>query len=165
MSWEPPKVTKGFLVDTVTGESLKFQYNPNQIQLTRSPSWASQEVPGMSHPRLQFVQGGDRKFSFSLDFFSDERGRKDVKRKMDWLESLTYPDWDGITNMQRGAHPVLFNFGDLYKNITCVVTNFTATPQTLFDPTSLLPLRATVDIELTELISGKGKSYMDIRMG
>jgi hypothetical protein len=147
---KPAKVTKGFLVDIVTQESLKFQYNPNEITLTRTPNWASTEIPGMSFNQLQWISGGERKFSFKLDFFFDSSDRYSIAKKLDWIESLTFPDYSGTTNFKRGAHPILFNFGELYKNVRCVVTSFEAKPFYMFDPKSLLPLRAEVNLQLSE---------------
>jgi hypothetical protein len=152
----PKKITKGFIVDTVTTEKLIFQHNPNEFQITRTPNWATSETPGMSHPKMQFINGGVKKISFTLNLYFDDRGRELVIRQMDWLEALTYPDYDGNGNFNRGAHPVLFNFGDMVKNMRAVVTNYQAKPYYLFDPTSLLPLRADIDIELTEFIYDGG---------
>lgn len=162
MPLQPPAITNGFLVDTVTGQSLVFQYNPSELTVTRSPNWASITVPGMSHDKMQFINGGPRKFAFNLDFFGTGA---EVSQHLYWLESLTYPDFNGSTNLTRGAHPVLFTFGQLYRNIRCVVTNFSGTPEYLFNPTTLLPYKAKVSIELTELIQNASVSSGTIRGG
>lgn len=158
---QPPAITKGFIVDTVTGQSLRFQFNPNELTVTRAPNWASVTVPGMSHDKMQFINGGPRKFSFELEFFGTG---EDVANRLRWLESLTYPDFNGTTNLTRGAHPCLFTFGQLYRNIRCVVTSYSGTPHYLFNPQSLLPYKAKVSLELTQLIE-QSVSSASIRGG
>jgi hypothetical protein len=165
----PRQPTKGFFVDTVTQDRLLFQYNPESIKMQRTPKWAEVEIPGMSHPKLQWINGGNKKFTFSLDFFFGDKGVTSVKKNLDWLESLTYPDFGSDYILERGAHPILFNFGQFYKNVRCAVTGFESNAFYMFDPTSLLPLRAEVNLELTELIFDtklgvfKSKSVKDIR--
>lgn len=155
------KITKGFIIDEVTKEVLKFQYNPEQLSISKTPQWASIAIPGMSNPKYQFAGGGDKKISFTLDFYIDHKmSKKHIAQALDFLESLTYPDYgkDRGTNFLRGAHPVLFTFGQYIVNFRGFLSNYTATPQYLFDPVTLLPYRAQVEIELTELLyEGNGK--------
>ena len=49
-----------YLVDTITRERLAFQYNPNEIVDSKSTTYATLVVPGMSHPRYQYVAGDAR---------------------------------------------------------------------------------------------------------
>lgn len=161
-SYEP--YTKGFLVDTVTGERLTFQYNPETFDITKQPKWATIEVPGLSNPKYQYVGGGEKKISFKLDFYRAPGMTGDkIAKILDFLESLTYPDY-GIkagSNFEKGAHPVLFNFGKFFQNFRCFVSNYKATPEYLFEPKTLLPLKASVELELTELpyVPAKNKAY------
>jgi hypothetical protein len=53
----------------VTRESLEFQYNPDEIADEKSADFATIKVPGMSHPRYQYVSGGARCIVFKLTFF------------------------------------------------------------------------------------------------
>lgn len=59
------QISNGFLIDTVTREVLRFQHNPERYTYTRTPNWASSEVPGMSHPKLQYINGGAKKLSLN----------------------------------------------------------------------------------------------------
>jgi phosphoribosylformylglycinamidine synthase len=102
------KKTTGYLVDVVTRESLEFQYNPDDITDEKSTDFATIKVPGMSHPRYQFVAGEARKISFKLSLFKGP-----VKRKVAWLQSLLYPQHEK-TMLKNAPHKVLFFFGDLY---------------------------------------------------
>lgn len=51
---------------------VAFQYFPENITDTRSPNWASREIPGGSHPIYTFISGGPRVVSFSAVFTQDE---------------------------------------------------------------------------------------------
>lgn len=146
--------TKGFLVDEVTKDVLRFQYNPSEFSISKTPQWASIAVPGLSNPKVQYINGGDRKVSFTVEFYHDGKETARIAKAIAFIESLTYPDYgNGMgANMQRGAHPVLFNFGQLFTNMRCYVSNYTAKPEYIFDPVTLLPLKATIELELTEMI-------------
>jgi phage protein U len=74
------KPLTAYLVDAVTRERLAFQYNPNDIVDSKSTSYATLVVPGMSHPRYQFVAGDARKISFTVSFY-----QKDVQKQVAWL--------------------------------------------------------------------------------
>ena len=61
--------TTGYLVDVVTRESLEFQYNPDDIADDKSTDYAAVQIPGMSHPRYQYVSGKPRKIAFKVKLF------------------------------------------------------------------------------------------------
>ena len=63
------KKTTGYIVDVVTRESLEFQYNPDEITDEKSTDFATIKVPGMSHPRYQYVAGEARRIAFKISFF------------------------------------------------------------------------------------------------
>ncbi|OPZ83699.1 MAG: hypothetical protein BWY76_02162 [bacterium ADurb.Bin429] len=136
-----------YLVDTVTRERLAFQYNPNEIVDSKSTTYATLVVPGMSHPRYQYVAGDARKITFTVTFY-----KGDVRRQVAWLQALLYPTHQG-TMLQQAPHPVLFFFGELYPGIACLVREVRAHYAYLFDPATLQPQRADVEITLEELVS------------
>lgn len=145
MTTPSPPIT-GYLVDTQTGERLAFQHNPNAITDGKSTAWAAIRIPGMSHPRYQYVAGEPRRIAFQLAFFKGP-----VKEKVHWLRSLLYPEHGG-TLLKSAPHPVLFLFGELYPNLVCVVRKVEARYFHLFDRESLLPQRAEVDLVLEEWV-------------
>ena len=145
-----------YLVDTVTRERLAFQYNPNDIVDSKATSYASIVVPGMSHPRYQYVAGEARKISFLVSFYQGE-----VRRQVAWLQSLLYPAHEG-TMLKTAPHPVLFFFGELYPGIACLVREVRAHYAYLFDPDTLQPRRADVEITLEELVE-RSVSFREVR--
>ena len=66
------------------------------------------KIPGMSHPRYQYVAGEPRRIAFKVELFKGP-----VKQKVDWLRSLQYPEHAG-TMLKNAPHRVLLIFGDLY---------------------------------------------------
>ncbi len=140
------KETAAYLVDVDTGDYLAFQYNPNDIGDDKSTAYAAIKIPGMSHPRYQYVAGEPRRLSFKLAFF-----KQSVKENVEWLRSLLYPEHAG-TMLRNAPHRVIFMFGDLYPGLLCVVRRVNARYFHMFDRDNLLPQRAEVDLELEEYV-------------
>ncbi|MFQ5647251.1 MAG: hypothetical protein ACE5GM_09995 [bacterium] len=135
----------GYIVDVTTRERLEFQYNPDEINDSKSASYADIRIPGISHPRHQFIAGGARQIRFSLFWFKGE-----VKEKVAWLQSLLYPEHSG-TALKSPPHRVIFIFGDLYE-ITCIVRQVKVRYKSIFSG-DLIPQLAEVDIVLEETIA------------
>lgn len=140
------KETPGFLVDVDTGERLIFQFNPNPIVDDKSTHYAAIRIPGMSHPRYQFVAGNARRISFRLQFFKGP-----VKLWVDWLRALLYPEHAG-TMLKNAPHRVLFFLGLQYPGLLCVVRQVRAVHRDLFDRRLLLSEYSEVDVVLEEYI-------------
>ena len=150
------KETTAYLVDVDTGEYLAFQYNPNDIGDDKSTAYAAIKIPGMSHPRYQYVAGEPRKITFKLSFFMQS-----VKKNVEWLRSLLYPEHAG-TMLKNAPHRVLFMFGDLYPGVLCIVSQVKARYFHMFDRDNLLPQRAEVDVVLEEYVS-ESVNYSEVR--
>jgi hypothetical protein len=150
------RMTVGYLVDAVTRESLEFQYNPDEIADEKGADFATIKVPGMSHPRYQYVASEARRITFKLTFFKGE-----VKKKVAWLQSLLYPSHDK-TMLKTAPHKVLFFFDDLYTGMPCIVRQVRVRYFHMFDQTNLLPQHAEVDITLEEIVN-KSVDYSEVR--
>lgn len=140
------KETTGFIIDVETGDNFDFQYNPSEFIDDKSTAWAAVKVPGMSHPRYQFVSGEARSISFKVHLFKGP-----VKKKVDWLRSLLYPEHAG-TMLKHAPHKVLLVVGDLYPGVQCIVRQVKARYFGLFDRATLAPQRAEVDVVLEEYV-------------
>jgi hypothetical protein len=150
------KKTTGYLVDVVTRESLEFQYNPDEITDEKSTDFATIKIPGMSHPRYQYVAGEARKIAFKLVFFKGP-----VKQKVIWLQSLLYPQHEK-TMLRNAPHKVLFFLGDLYPGVLCIVRQVRTRYFHMFDSENLLPQHAEVDMMLEEIVA-KSVDYTEVR--
>jgi hypothetical protein len=169
-----------------TSERLEFQYNPDDIADDKSTDYAEVEIPGMSHPRYQYVSGKPRKIAFKLHLFKGP-----VKEKVHWLRSLLYPEHAGWqrhgqydlrrhspstryfiiplinpaylgSRLNNAPHRVLFIFGDLYPGVECVVSNVKARYFHMFDRDNLLPQHAEVDLVLEEYVD-ESVNYTEVR--
>ena len=147
---------QGYLVDAATGERLAFQYNPNNIRDEKSTRYAAITIPGMSHPRYQYVAGEPRRIVFTIELF-----KAAVQQQVDWLRSLQYPEHVG-SMLKRAPHRVIFIFGDLYPGVTCIVRQVKARFFGLFDPRRLAPQRAEVELVLEEYVE-QSIHYAEVR--
>lgn len=146
----------GYIVDVVTRESLEFQYNPDEISDEKSTDFATIKVPGMSHPRYQYVAGEARRITFKVSFFKGP-----VRDKVAWLQSLLYPQHEK-TMLKNAPHKTLFFFGELYQGTLCVVRQVRTRYFHMFDKDNLLPQHAEVELTLEEIVA-KSVSYTEVR--
>lgn len=139
-------VAKGFLVNEVTLEKLIFQFNPAEITDSRTVAFDKAQVPGLSHPVLQFVAGDGRTLSYVLEF-NAVGSKRDIMADIRWLQSLQYPTWqDGVL---RSAPPrVVFVFGKLLR-VRGVITSCQVTYKR-WDPGLTRLLVASVNLDLEE---------------
>jgi hypothetical protein len=145
MAWDEQAI-QGYLIDVDGGGDLEFQYNPSEVLDDKATMFAAIRVPGMSHPRYQYVSGEPRKIVFRLHFFKGP-----VRERVAWLQSLLYPEHAG-TMLETAPHRVLLVFGDLFPGVLCIVRQVKARFHGLFEPETLLPQQAEVDIVLEEYI-------------
>ncbi len=145
MAWDEQAI-KGYLIDVDGGGDMEFQYNPSEVVDDKATMFAAIRVPGMSHPRYQYVSGEPRKIVFRLHFFKGP-----VRDHVNWLRSLLYPEHAG-TMLETAPHRVLLVFGDLFPGVLCIVRQVKARFHGLFEPDTLLPQQAEVDVVLEEYI-------------
>ena len=155
MGWDQREIT-GYIVDIETNERLEFQYNPDDIADDKSTDYAAVQIPGMSHPRYQYVSGKPRKIAFKVKLFKGP-----VRDKVHWLRSLLYPEHAG-TMLKNAPHRVLLIFGDLYPGVECVVRKVKARYFHMFDRDNLLPQHAEVDLVLEEYVD-ESVNYTEVR--
>ncbi|HNY26994.1 MAG TPA: hypothetical protein PKH31_06390 [Candidatus Sumerlaeota bacterium] len=156
MPWEQKQIS-GYLVDVDTGERLEFQHNPNDIGDEKSTDYAAIKIPGLSHPRYQYVAGEARRITLRIELFKGP-----VKEQVHWLRSLLYPEHAG-TMLKNAPHRVLLLFGDLYPGVLCVVRQVKARYFHLFDRDSLLPQHAEVEIVLEEYVE-ESVNWQEVRL-
>lgn len=168
---EKPTVQRGTLVtDGANPFSITFQFNPAEINDTRSVTYGQHAVPGASHPVYQFGAGGERLLSFTLYLDADLGARAtrwnsnlffdannsnllSLSEVLDDLRSLTYPveriSPAGIKIIT--VPTVYFSMGTLLESdtIECIVKR--ADPQITFYSPDLRPLKAKVELELAQV--------------
>jgi hypothetical protein len=63
-----------------TGRAIEVAFNPEEYSLNKDNNFASQAVPGLSSPILQFVHGNVRTLEMEL-FFDTTDARTDVREQ------------------------------------------------------------------------------------
>jgi hypothetical protein len=73
-------LAKARIAVEATGEQFEVMFNPEEYTLNKDNNFASQNVPGLSGPILQFVHGNMRTLDMELFFDTYERQR-DVREE------------------------------------------------------------------------------------
>ena len=141
--------------DAASGtESVSVQFNPSELNFTKTAQFAEIAIPGLDTPLLQYVRGGAETLTLDLFFDSTEDGTgaqaKPVTEKTDAFYSLIKAE------QATHAPPVLlFLWGGTAfpgrrrdHGFRCVVTSVRQ-QFTLFAPDGK-PLRAKLTVDLKE---------------
>lgn len=125
-----------------TGDVLEVMFNPEEYSLNRDNNFASQVVPGLSAPLLQFINGNARTLDMELLFDTYEK-LTDVRVQTQRLISFMEID----SNLH--APPIL-QVAWASLQFRCVLTK-AAQKFILFLPDGS-PVRARVTVSFTEFI-------------
>lgn len=154
-------IKNAYLYDMDTTQEprkLIFDYVPDQINDEMAANYSATNIIGRSAPLQGYQDSGPRTFSIELKFhaslfgkeedtFAGSTGYDAVKARVDWLRSLTYPDYS--ETYAKPPHRVLLVIGTLIKSI-CIVDNVNVTYRSPWD-SNLLPMIAEVTLPLKEV--------------
>lgn len=123
-------------------EKLEIQFIPAGISGSRIANLQEVVIVGRNDPLLHYTSGKET-LTLPLEFYSDNERHDDVKKKVDWLRSLT------INNGAIGGYRnIKIIFGDLFKWEIWAVSNVNYNYTHLDGQSGFLPLRATVNLSL-----------------
>jgi nucleoid-associated protein YgaU len=129
--------------------TVKFQFNPKELSLSKSAKWERKPAKGSKTAGPPEFQGAEPS-KISLELFFDETGKLDgsVVKNVEKLLGCCVPTEE--TRGQKRALPplVVFQWGPIV-GFPAFVTSVTA-KYTLFDSTGA-PLRATCTVAIEEL--------------
>ena len=74
------------VTDTVTGEKLPVQFNPEEYTLNREINYAQTAIPGLSSPLLQFVNGNLQ----TLEMDVQGSAVRDARKRVQSLTALVH---------------------------------------------------------------------------
>jgi nucleoid-associated protein YgaU len=74
-----PSLAKAQIEVKHTGEKFKVQFNPEEYSLNKDNNFASQGIPGLSGPLLQFVHGNMQ--TLEMELFFDTYDTPNVKKR------------------------------------------------------------------------------------
>jgi nucleoid-associated protein YgaU len=80
-------LTKARITVENTGQRIDVQFNPEEYSLNKDNNFASQAIPGLSSPLLQFVHGNVRTLDMEL-FFDTTQDRTDVRNQSQQVVDL-----------------------------------------------------------------------------
>ena len=86
-------LTKARITVENTGQRIDVQFNPEEYSLNKDNNFASQAIPGLSSPLLQFVHGNVRTLDMEL-FFDTTQDRTDVRDQSQKVVDLLKIDSD-----------------------------------------------------------------------
>lgn len=148
-------------LDAKDGRRIKVQFNPTEMNFSKTAQFAEVAIPGLDQPVLQFVRGGTETLSVELFFDSTDEGMTDsptsvTKRINDFYKLVKQdPDthatprccfyWGAPpSNEDQGKNPQ--SYAPFY--FTCVVESVDR-KFLLFSPDGV-PLRAKVTVKMRE---------------
>jgi hypothetical protein len=142
---------KAQITNTVTGEAIEVQFNPQEYTLNREVNYAQAAVPGLSAPILQFVNGSLQTLDMELfvDSFEHHKvGSRTVNRAHSDVRVLTrrITDLMGIAPATHAPPVLLFAWGSL--TFTCVLAR-TSQKFVMFLPDGI-PVRARLQVTFNE---------------
>ena len=145
---------KATLTNTVTGDLVEVQFNPEEYSVQRQNHFAAIPVPGLRSPLLQFVNGELQTLEMELLVDTLEAhavGSRVVNAKGQDVRKLTQKIV-GLLDIDRTLHappPVVFAWGSL--SFTCVLTK--VSQRFIMFAADGTPLRARLQVSLSELVS------------
>jgi hypothetical protein len=141
---------KAFLEIEGSTETIPCMFNPAELSVVRSNSWAGTSLAGQRVPQVKYLGAQSGIMSLQLMFDTTDTGQAvtrhtgKVLKLMDVDSSL--PGTDPQTNNARPPY-VVFHWGNLHS-FKAVVSNLSL-QFTYFSSTGV-PLRARVDLSLTQ---------------
>jgi len=142
---------KAVLTNTVTGEKIPVQFNPEEYTLHREINYAQAPIPGLSGPILQFVHGNMQTLQMELFLDSYEQhkvGSKVVNAAQSDVRLLVrqVTDLMAIAAATHAPPVLLFTWGSLA--FTCVLASCSQR-YTMFLPDGI-PVRARLTVAFNE---------------
>lgn len=142
---------RALITNTVTGQAVPVQFNPEEYTLNRDIQYAQAAIPGLSAPLLQFVSGNLQTLEMELflDSYEEHRaGSRVVNAARSDVRALTrrITDLMAIEPSTHAPPVLLFTWGSLA--FTCVLARVSQR-FTQFLPDGA-PVRARLNVTFNE---------------
>jgi hypothetical protein len=131
---------------------VEFQFNPNQLELSRSASWYAQRAVGFDRGAQQEFSGADPA-SLSVEVFLDSSATPttpEVRKKVEQLLSCCEVDPESLPTNRPSPPWVRFSWGGFSTVQFIAYVESVSVAYSLFSPTGE-PLRATCRLSLKEI--------------
>lgn len=142
---------KAILGNTVTGDKIPVQFNPEEYTLSREINYAQAAIPGLSAPILQFVNGNMQTLQMELfldSYEAHKAGSKTVNTAQSDVRLLVkqVTELMAIDPSTHAPPVLLFTWGSLA--FTCVLASCSQR-YTMFLPDGI-PVRARLTVSFNE---------------
>lgn len=142
---------KAILGNTVNGDKIPVQFNPEEYTLSREVNYAQAAIPGLSAPILQFVNGNMQTLQMELflDSYEEHKvGSKTVNTAQSDVRALVkqVTELMAIDPSTHAPPVLLFTWGSLA--FTCVLASCSQR-YTMFLPDGI-PVRARLTVSFNE---------------
>lgn len=139
-------------------QALKFQFNPEEVNIRQSAGWIVTNLPGRSHPFVQWGGSEAQTISFTLKFAFTQNAIGDVTDCVDWIRAFTYPNLNSTRD--RAAPPTrlrlflgrIFTFQGQPTQIPAILTKCDIKFHKLFSQVDLSPLYADLQLEFIGMV-------------
>lgn len=142
---------KALITNTVTGEKIPVQFNPEEYTQTREINYAQAAIPGLSAPILQFVNGNMQTLEMELflDSYEEHKaGSSVVNAKQSDVRLLTRKVTELMTIQPATHAPPVLLFTWATLAFTCVLAR--ATQRFVMFLPDGTPVRARLTVAFNE---------------
>lgn len=133
-----------YIINSLTGGTIEFECEPEEITDNNSAQYDAQEVRGRSSPYQGYNQSGPREINFSV-MLHDDLCKNGILATVNHLKSLTYPGYDGVLS----APHCVIRIGDMI-HCNAIISDVGVTWQKPFRDG--VYVAATVDISGLEVV-------------
>ena len=140
---------------------IDFFYIPGEISEEVTPDWQDIVVIGRSSPLHAYGSTGARSVSLELNFFAESNAKQEVFQKVQWIQSLKYPEYRG--KFMKPPHKVSLIIGR-FIGIDGILKSADVTWKAPFEVETMYPMFATVNITIEEAVDTP-YDYRTVREG
>lgn len=133
---------------------ITFQFNPNELTLSKSARWGNEPARGAEHTGPSEFQGAEPSTLALEMFFDASVGGLDVPKTVDKLFNCCVPTAQSRGQRKPVPPLVVFHWGKI-TGFAAFITSVSAT-YTLFTPDGT-PVRATCQVNLQEIATEPGR--------
>lgn len=146
-----PRSSLVSIVDMYSGEEFVFQNAPAEVRERKGAVLKKFDIPGLGNPRFQATGGGERRITFSVDFWAEDSDQDEewVREQGAWLMSLMYPRVVNTSLGLRRVTPVYLTIGELI-NLPIYVTNVNIAWGQFRDE-NMLPMMCRAELNCVEV--------------
>jgi len=112
-------IAAGNALGQAAADTFVFQYFPASLTESQSANYNSIEVPGGSHPIVQWINNGPRSISFQAQFAHEQitpdgstnptsKHNVDIDAAVAWLRFFMYPHYEKRGEILTSPPPVLY---------------------------------------------------------